>query len=273
MYILGLTSKPRRVAVIIGNSYTRKDVTPRDSQRELPHLPSSLADVYKLKKVFEHLQFFTIVKCNMTQAEFLESLLFPLTHSFDAQTCHRFVFVFCGHGGEDFVYCEDEKCIKFSDIIEYISNYTSLKNVPRLFFFDVSRNAGTIPCMEDTNWQSQISTVGDVLVAFSTSTGYQALESYEGSLWTNMLAIKLITCAKDVHEVIMEANEELVTIIQSRGIPCLQQPELFDKLSTTVNLLNESSKKHVKKFSYLHTTFDYQFLRAFHNFLCLLYIH
>ena len=232
--------------MIIGNSYTRKDATLRDSQRELLHLPSSLADVYKLKKVFEYLQFFTVVKCNMTQAELLESLLFPLTHSFSTQTCHRFVFIFCGHGGEDFVYCEDEKCIKFSDIIEFVSNYTPLKNVPRLFFFDISRNAGTIPCMEDCNWQSQISTVSNVLVAFSTSTGYQALESYEGSLWTNMLAIKLITCAKDVHEVIMEANEELVTTIQSRGIPCLQQPELFDKLSTTVNLLNESSKNHVK---------------------------
>ena len=234
------------MAVIIGNSYTRKDVALRDSQRELPHLPSSLADVYKLKKVFEYLQFFTVVKCNMTQVEFLESLLFPLSHSFGAQACHRFVFVFCGHGGDDFVYCEDEKCIKFSDIIEYISNYTYLRNVPRLFFFDVSRNAGTIPSMENDNWQSQISTVGDVLVAFSTSAGYQALESYKGSLWSNMLATKLITCSKDVHEVVMEANEELATTIQSRRIPCLQQPELLDKLSTTINLLNESSKKHVK---------------------------
>ena len=232
--------------MIIGNSYTRKDVTLRDSQRQLLHLPSSLADVYKLKKVFEYLQFCTIVKCNVTQAEILELLQFPLAHSFGAQTCHRFVFAFCGHGGADFVYCEDEKCIKFSDIIEFVSNCTSLKNIPRLFFFDISRNAGTIPCMENNNWQSQISTVGDVLVAFSTSTGYQALESNEGSLWTNILATKLITCAKDMHEVVMEANEELVTTIQSRGIPCLQQPELFDKLSTTINLLDESSKKNIK---------------------------
>ena len=236
----GLTSKHRGVAVIIGNSYTRKGIS---LTRQLPPLPSSLVDVYKLNKVFEYLQFYTVVKCNVTLSRFLESVLFPLALSFS--TSPHFVFTFCGHGGDDFVYCEDEKCIKFSDIIKFISNYTSLKSVPRLFFFDVSRNAETISCKENENFGSQISGIGNVFVAFSTSTGHQSLECNEGSLWISMLASKLITCAKDMHEVVMEANEELVTAIQSRGISYLQQPELFDKLTTTVNLLSESGKKHI----------------------------
>ena len=152
------------------------------------------------------------------------------------------MFAFCGHGGDDFIYCEDEKCIKFSEIVKVtgISNFSSLENIPRLFFFDISRNPETVVYTEDRKWQSQISNIDNILVAFSTSTGYQVLESTEGSLWIGMLANKLTTCAKDIRYVIVEANEELIAIMQSKGILCLQQPELYDKLNTTVNLLDES---------------------------------
>ena len=62
-----------------------------------------------------------------------------------------------------------------------ISNCDSLRDIPRLFFFDVSRNEGTIAHAEDDVWHSQISAVDDILVAFSTSVGYETFEGDEGS--------------------------------------------------------------------------------------------
>ena len=230
-----LTSKLRGVAVIIGNSYVREDLPIR---RKLLPLPTSLNDVNRLRAVFEYLKFFTIVKMNATKADLLESFLHPLGQSSAPHTCHRFVFAFCGHGGDDFVYCEDEECIKFIDIIKILSLCDSFKSIPQLFFFDVSRNINLSTKVE--NWQSQILESGDNLVAFSTSPGYETFDSDVGSVWIGILANKLITCAKDVRDVVIEVNEELITTVQSKGSPCLQKPEIFDKLKTVVNLLNES---------------------------------
>ena len=221
--------------MIIGNSYTRKDLPLR---RKLVPLPSSLKDVDKLKQVFEYLKFFTVIKMNVTRTNLLESFLHPLGHSSGPHTCHRFVFAFCGHGGDDFVYCEDEERVKFVDIIEIVSQCDSFKSIPRMFFFDVSRDTSlfTMP----GSWQSQVSKIDDILVAYSTSPGCETFDSAVGSMWIGILASKLITCAKHIRDVVMKANKELVTTMQSEGLPCLQKPELFDKLKTTVNLLNES---------------------------------
>ena len=230
-----LTSKLRGLAVIIGNSYAREDLPIR---RKLVPLPTSLNDVNRLRAVFEYLKFFTIVKMNATKADLLESFLHPLGQSSGPHTCHRFVFAFCGHGGDDCVYCEDEECVNFIDIIKIISLCDSFKSIPRLFFFDVSRNTNLSTKAE--KWQSRIHEIDDILVAFSTSPGYETFDSAVGSVWIGILANKLITCAKDVRDVVIEVNEELFTTVQSKGNPCLQKPEIFDKLKTVVNLLNES---------------------------------
>ena len=230
-----LTSKLRGVAMIFGNSYTREDLPLR---RKLVPLPTSLSDVDRLRKVFEYLKFFTIVKMNATKDDLLESFPYPLGQSSGPHTCHRFVFAFCGHGDDDCVYCEDEECVNFIDIIKIISLCDSFKSIPRLFFFDVSRNANLSTKTE--KWQSQILENDDILVAFSTSPGYETFDSAVGSVWSGILANKLITCAKDVRNVVMEANEDLITTLQSKGNPCLQKPEMFNKLKTVVNLLSES---------------------------------
>ena len=245
---LDVRSNPqfRGVAIIIGNSYTRKNIAFSGNKRQLPPLPGSLVDAYKLRKALEHLQFFTVVKTNVTQAELLETLLSPLGHRFGRHPCHRFVFGFCGHGGNDHIFCEDERHVKFSVIVDIISNHQSLKNVPRLFFFDVSRNEGTGTQAEGRSWQSQISNITDVLVACSTSPGYEIFENDEGSVWLSMLANKMITCARGIHDVVMEANEELISMVQPKGFPRLQQPELLDKLDTNVNLLKESGGNFLK---------------------------
>ena len=242
-----LAFKFRGVAVIIGNSYTR-DVTVSESQRQLTPLPGSLKDINKLRKVFEYLKFFTVVKCNVTQADLLESLLYPLGHSSGPHTCHRFVFAFCGYGGDDFVYCEDEEHVKFSNIIETISNYDSLSNVPRLFFFNVT-NLGIVQHAENKNWHSQISNIDGILIAFSTNTGYKAFKSNQ---WLHTLTNKLVTCAENIQTVIMEASDELFVTMQYEGGPSSQKLELIDNLNTTINLPSESG-------DYLYVTTLYQY--------------
>ena len=233
---LRLTSKLRGVAVIIGNSYAQEDVTLSESQRQPIPLPGSLKDVSKLRIVFEYLKFLTAVKYNVTQADLLELLQHPFGHSPDPCTCHRFVFAFCGHGGDDCVYCEDEEYINFIDIIKTSSNYYSLHTVPRLFFFNVT-NSGIVGHTENKTWHSQISKTDNVLVALSTSTGYGTFESNQ---WLHILAKKLVTCAKNIQTVIKEASDELFVTMHSKGGTDSHKLELIDHLDTTIDLLNES---------------------------------
>ena len=185
-----LSSKLRGVAVIIGNSYAREDLPLR--RRKLVPLPTLLNDVNRLRAVLEYLKILTIVKLNATKADLSELFLHPLGQSSRSgpQTCHRFVFAFCGHVDDDCVYCEDEECVNFIDIIKIISLCDSFKSIPRLFFFDVSRN--TKLSIKAGNWQSQILEIDDILVAFSTSPRYETFDSVVGSVWISILANKLL---------------------------------------------------------------------------------
>jgi len=139
--VAGLTSTHKGVAVIISNGYTREDVLFSNGYRSLQPLSSSIEDADKLKEAFEYLNFFTIVKYNVTEAELL-SLLASFTdyHSY-IQTYHRFIFAFFGYGEYSILYCKDEKSICVSEII----SASIFSNFPQLFFFDVSYSAGSIP--------------------------------------------------------------------------------------------------------------------------------
>ena len=84
-----------------------------------------------------YLKFFTVVKCGITQDEQeLVSLLYSMAHYPYPQSCKRFVLTFCGHGGKGFVYSEDEKHVKISDIVAPFAppNCNShLAGIPQMF--------------------------------------------------------------------------------------------------------------------------------------------
>ena len=224
--------------MIIANSYKETDVA-APSQRQLRYLPSAVKDADKLKQAFEYLKFFAVVKYNMTKSE-LVSFLLSLAHNPHVQICHRFVFAFYGHGDNNIVYCEDGSAIQVSVILNIISNHDSLKNIPRLFFFDISQDPKSI-AKETEKWQPKI--IDNVIVAFSTSPGsHRYLDGRGSSLWTVILAKKLVTSPQDIRCVIVETNEELYATIEP-PIFGRQLPQLFGRLNTTICLLIESGKQ------------------------------
>ena len=247
--VLDITPEHRGVALIIGNTYTRENVTQDDNQRQLWPLPDGpIEDTEMMKEAFEYLKFFTIMKLDITQDE-LVSLLCSMANYPYPKSCQRFVLTFSGHGGKGFIYSEDEKRVKISDIVAAFAPPNCdkcLAGIPRLFFFDACRgdkeDRGILARGGDEKWQSKIPSTGDVLVAYATTEGYKALEEASGGFWTSILAKKLVSSSDSIYDVLTEVNGELIKKIQVMQGPSFQQPELLGRLNTTVNLLKESGK-------------------------------
>jgi len=233
--------------VIIGNSYTREDVLPC-SNRKLHPLNGSLRDADMLKRAFDYLEFFTIVKLNVSEEELI-SLLYPLAQNESLKSCKRFVFAFSGHGGDGFVCSEDEKKIEVRTIVEALTPKNSkdpLVGIPRLFFFDTCRGEQTDPGLIargwDEKWKHKILSTGDMLVAFATTPGYKAFEEGQGGVWTNILTNKLVTSTNSIYDILTEVNQELIAKLRSAQMGSFQQPELIGRLNSIVCLLKESGE-------------------------------
>ena len=149
-----------------------------------------------MKEAFDYLQFLTIVKHNVTQAE-LVSLLHSLANYPYPKSCQRFVLTFSGHGGKGYIYSEDERCVQISDIVAAFAPPNCnkhLSGIPRLFFIDAAcqfdlEDQAFVLHGRDKKWQSKIPSTGDILVAYMTTEGYKAYEeSSEGSFWISVLA-------------------------------------------------------------------------------------
>jgi len=259
-----MTDKHKGVAVIIGNSYRQEDVLP-SAKRKLHPLTSSLRDADMLKEAFYYLGFLTIVKPNMSEEELI-SFLYPLAHNSSLKSCKRFVFAFSGHGGDGFVYSEDEKRIEIRNIVEVLTpkvNSDPLFGIPRLFFFDTCRrelgyksrggndpstgqdekvDPGFIARGGDVKWKHEIPDTGDILIAFATTPGYEAFEDSEGGIWTSILTNKLVTSFNSIYDILTEVNEELIVKLRSVQMSSFQQPELIGRLNSIICLLKESGE-------------------------------
>ena len=80
------------------------------------------------------------------------------------------MLTFSGHGGKGFVYSEDEKHVKISDIIAAFAppNCNShLAGIPQLFFFDAcwgdKEDQGIRAHGGDEKWQSKIASTWQML--------------------------------------------------------------------------------------------------------------
>ena len=243
---LDISSRHRGVAVIIGNSYTRTDVMKSRRLQSLPNAP--IKDTQSMREAFDYLKFFTIVMHDLTQDELI-SLSYSLANYFLPKSCQRFVLSFSGHGGNGFIYSEDEKRVKINDIVSAFTPPNCndcLAVIPRLFFFDTCRgdlrDSGHTPRGGDERWQSKIPSAGDMLVAYATTEGYKAFEGDDGGFWSNILAKKLVSSNDSIYDVLTEVNRALINKIRIMHGPDFQQPELLGRLNTTVRLLQESGK-------------------------------
>ena len=232
--------------MIIGNSYTRRDVM--QSQRQLQPLPNApMEDTQLMKEAFDYLKFFTMVKHNLTQDELISLSHFIANYPLP-KSCQRFVLTFSGHGGDGFIYSEDEKRVNVNDIVAAFippNCNNSLAGIPRLFFFDTCRgdlhDQGVIARGGDEKWQSKVPSTGDILIAYATTAKYKAFEGIDGGFWTSILAKKLVSSHDSIYDVLTEVNWELIEKIRiMQGQAGFQQPELLGRLNTTVRLLEES---------------------------------
>ena len=237
------------LALIIGNTYTRKVDRSAKDCKQLLKLNGPRKDSEVMKEAFEYLRFLTIVRHDLTLDE-TSSLLQLLAQHRYPEACKRFVLTFSGHGGDGFVCCEDGRPMKISDIVTLFSptDNKSLAGVPRLFFFDACRgeslDQGVVARGGEGEWQSRIPSTGDVLVAYATTTGYKAFEQFGGGLWTSILAKKLVTSLSSIYDILTEVNKELIAKIQNLPqAPSFQQPELVGRLNDIINLLQESGKQ------------------------------
>ena len=242
-----ISSEHRGVAVIIGNSYTRENVM--QSDRCLQSLRNApIKDTRSMKEAFDYLKFFTIVRHDLTQDDLIR-LIHSLANCPLPKSCQRFVLSFSGHGGDDFIYSEDEKRVKVNDIVAAFTPPNCndcLAVIPRLFFFDACRgdrcDPGHTPRGGDERWQSKIPSTGEILVAYATTTGYKAFEGDDGGLWSSILAKKLVSSNDSIYDVLTEVNRALIDKLKIMEGPNFQQPELLGRLNTTVRLLQESGK-------------------------------
>jgi len=201
-----------------------------------------------MKEAFDYLKFLTMVRHDLTQDDLI-SLLRSLANCPLPKSCQRFVLSFSGHGGDGFIYSEDEKKMKVNDIVAAftVPNCNDcLAVIPRLFFFDTCRgdrwDPGYIPRGGDEKWQSKIPSTGEILVAYATTTGYKAFEGDDGGLWSSILAKKLVSSNDSIYDILMEVNRALIDKLKIMEGPNFQQPELLGRLNTTVRLLQESGK-------------------------------
>ena len=244
---LDISSEHRGVAVIIGNSYTRMDVM--KSHRRLQSLPNvPIKNTQSMKKAFDYLKFFTIVKHNLTKDELI-SLLYSLAKYPLPKFCQRFVLSFSGHGGNGFISSEDEKEIKLNDIFVAFTSpncHNCLAVIPKLFFFDTCRgdllDPGHTLRGGDERWQSKIPSTGEMLVVYATTKGYKAFEGDDIGFWSNILAKKLVSSYDSIYDVLTEVNKEFNEKIRIMEGPSFQLPVLLGRLNTTVRLLQESGK-------------------------------
>ena len=233
--------------MIIGNSYTRRDVMQDRQLQPLPNGP--IKDTHSMKEAFDYLKFFTMVKHNLTHDELI-SLSHFMANCPLPKSCQRFVLTFSGHGGDGFIYSEDEKGVKVNDIVAAFTPpncNNSLVSMPRLFFFDTCRgnleDIGILARGGDEKWQSKIPSTGDILIAYATTARYKAFEEIGGGgFWSNLLAKKLVSSHDSIYDVLTEVNRELINKIKNMKGHGFQQPELLGRLNTTVRLLQESGK-------------------------------
>ena len=232
--------------MIIGNNYRQK--TRIKGYKQLQPLDGPHNDVELMKETFKYLKFFTIVKLDVTEDELI-SILYTLANHPYPKSCRRFILTYSGHGGDGFIYSEDEKRVNISKIVEALtpnSGNDSLTGIPRLFFFDTCRgdlyDQGITARGGVENWQSKVPSTGDVLVAYATTAGYKAFEQVGGGLWTRILAKKLVTSSKSIYDTLTEVNEELIAKIRAMQGPTFQQPELVGRLNKPIHLLQESGK-------------------------------
>lgn len=190
---------------------------------EGPHI-----DGVNLKKAFKALKNFDVYwesdvkKPQMTNN--MEKVGKLNTKSLPFNNYRCIIFIFSGHGDDDFVYMEDEeKFLIYEDIIKPLlpENAPGIKTIPKVFLFDACRGDSRTGTIEETKGKKsieksllqklgendKIAKEGNILVAYATLPGHMSYgHKDKGGHWLSTLASLL---KKD--EWYMDSIEVLLT--------------------------------------------------------------
>jgi len=224
------------LAIVIGMDYSTT----------LNHefLPGTEMDVRKMSETFSFLKFAVIKLWNIGKDELISKLSFITQYNIE---CRRIAVVFSGHGKLGQLYLQDGKTIKTEDLFRQF-RYDSTGNVSlakvQLFFIDACRgdavDHGIYTGKGGDIKKQRIPTVGDVLIAYSTTAHHKAFEHREsGGLWLNLLARELEQSDKAITEILVDVNYQLKSECQRSGIP-FQTAECINYLTENVHLRREA---------------------------------
>ena len=247
--VLSACIHPVGLAIIISNDY--------ESISTLETLRETETDGKAMTEALKCLGYATIHRHNVTLT-FLLNLLRQATQINYPTCCKRLVFVFAGHGKEgDNLLTSDERPIQIQEIVVKLSEIDNNAKITKLFFIDACR--GTLDdkgkvivsrggkSIDET--RIPISTY-NFLIAHSTISGYRSYEiKNKGGIWMQALSRKLKEADKDINVVLIEVSKELQEQFQDQvQYPYMMMPESINRLTTSINLLQES--KYCKCYLY-----------------------
>ena len=257
----------RGLALVVTNDYSKTPGFPSP-------LKGPLQDGARMKDVFNKLQIACLWKHNVSCGE-LNALLTELAALRGLPGTYESIsFVFAGHGrreevnGQEDVYMQDGRTKPIQEIINTLlpEQAPNIGNIPKLFFIDACRGSSTAPVImvprsanapQKRHLQRRISerggenlgTIvipngGNILVAYSVSTGHRAMEGTDGGIWMKALAAKLIESKKSVEAVLTEVRENLIATYQGpEWATYMQLPETVNKLLRLVHLNPQTSPR------------------------------
>ena len=234
------------LAIIISNDY--KNI------HELPTLDGTIKDNRNMRSTFEELNFAVISDHNVTYSKMLALISSVVGCRQYPPSYKRIVFVFSGHGKDDFLLCTNDNhttsrttTISIEYILQQFSEAPHLAKIPKVFFIDACRgeqaNPGLMVARGGKNVSQIVPADGNWLLAYSTLPKQKSYEEQgKGGVWMTKLAERLQTDDSSLTDILTTVNRALVELYQCNALyrSNLQQPEFISRLNSCIYFLREA---------------------------------
>ena len=182
-------------------------------------------DVENVKNAFESLQF-AVMKKDIAHLDDFRAIVKAAAeylYIVEEPSCKVIAVYYAGHGnskgGRPVVVIRDGEEHFVEDIVSpfYPMNAPNLKNIKRLFFFDMCLgdqvDAGSRKFVKSKPLlpflKHAVPAKGNCLVAYANSVGFESRGSKDGGFWTRHL-YKNITDDMEIHEVLAKTHDDTV---------------------------------------------------------------
>ena len=234
--------------LIIANDY--------NTCESYPYLPGTIEDLKEYGCTFQKLKFSVDARRNLSRAEMIFAIESLRRSPRECPGIKYVLFVFCGHGENGIIVGQDGAKLPVEEIVAMFTpkqDFDSIANVLKLFFFDACRGSledrgvAVIERGGEVEWKKQVSTYGNVLVAYSTLPHHKAYEIATGrigGLWSKFLNEELNNegnLERSLTDILTIVNGRINEFCQSeKKIGGFQVPQLVSSLKDLPYLLKEA---------------------------------